>query len=155
MQQSEGKGDGASGSDHFLHQRVLEVEDIYKHSDKGPGIGKGELAVVQFMISWRKHGLSKPTRWLVTSTNTGQLMVILLVMAMGMLYTVSITVIKVTVKRDVQEHTDCLYVNRVSGAIRPLRDEINSAWPLMEVWSVAGRTTEGVPLRPRVRLVGE
>ena len=75
---AEGEDDRGCRSDNFLHQRRVDVEGSHQRSDKGPGIGEGELAVVHYMIHWQKHCAQKPTKWLVTSTDTDQIMIILL-----------------------------------------------------------------------------
>lgn len=78
------EGEGASSSDHFLHQRRVDVKDVHPRSDTGPSIGgEGKLAVVHFMINWRKHCIRRPERRLVTLTDSDQPMVILLAMATG------------------------------------------------------------------------
>lgn len=67
----------------------------------GPGIGE-ELAVVHYIISWRNHCMLKSGKWLETSSDTDQLIVILLAMATGVIATKdtrSDSHVKVTTKR--------------------------------------------------------
>jgi len=129
------KGD-TPGCEKLLHQRIRDFGGVKPRSEMGPGIGEGELAAVHFIVNWRKHCALKPEKWLVTSSDTDELMVILLAMATGAIAaedTSSDSQVKVTIKRVINGETDYLYVNRVFYAICTLKDGSEEAWPSLEV----------------------
>lgn len=89
--------------------------------------------MVLFKISCHKHRMHKPAKWLITSNDADQPMIILLAMATSEPPAVHTRddpgVIKVTVKRVAQGHPSYLNVNQVSEATYALRDGSESAWP--------------------------
>lgn len=130
-----GERDGASVSWNLLHQSRAGVGDVDACGVTGPYIREGELAVVHFIIDWRKHCPLKEARWLVTPTGTDQLILILLAMAPGVLpavVTSSDSWVQVTIKCIIRGRLDYLYVIRVFAAMHALRDGSESAWPSVE-----------------------
>ena len=68
-------------------------------------------------------------RWLVTSIDTDQWMLVLLAMSCGYIEPQGSNAVQVTVKRIVSGGPRYILVNRVYGAIVTQRDGSESAWP--------------------------
>ncbi|CAM9984813.1 unnamed protein product, partial [Sphacelaria rigidula] len=102
---------------HLLWWRDGKGPDRSIHSAVGPGIGEGEMSAVHFIIHsgtlFQKH-LKK---WLMTSTDTDQWILVLLAMSCGHIEPQGSNAVQVTVKRIVNEGPRYILVNRVYRAI--------------------------------------
>ncbi|CAM9320725.1 unnamed protein product [Sphacelaria rigidula] len=118
-----------SSQRHLLWWRHGSGPDRSIHSAPGPGIGEGEMSTVHFIIhSGTLFGKSLK-KWLVTSSDTDQWIIVLLAMSSGCIKPHGAGAALVTVKRIVNGGPQYILVNRVYNAIESLRDGSHSAWP--------------------------
>ena len=104
-----------------------------QHEYPGTGVGEGELVTAHFIVNSWMYCEEPPTKWLVTSIDTDQWMIILLAMAVGKIRWAGPGKVDVTVKRVLSGGTDYIWVNRVYGALLGLTDGCESAWPKEDV----------------------
>ncbi|CAN0105118.1 unnamed protein product [Sphacelaria rigidula] len=114
---------------HLLWWRDGSGPDTSIHSTPGPGIGEGEMSTVHFIIhSGRLFGKSLK-KWLVTSIDIDQWIIVLLAMSSGFIKPHGSGAVLVTVNRIVKGGPQYILVNRVYSAIENLRDGSESARP--------------------------
>ena len=106
-----------------------------------PQIGEGEMATVHFIFNYRRY-LAPPValnKWLVTSVDTDQWVLILLAMGTGRISEEGSSRVDVTVARHLRSKTEYVHVNRVYDAILNLRNEgIHAGWPDKVPWLSGG-----------------
>lgn len=100
----------------YLHQRQADVDNVHAGWVRDQASGRGSS---QWCISrsiYRQQCVSKPAKWFVTAVDTGQPMIITLVVATGVLSAVDTTIdvrVKVSMNRVTQGPMDMFNVNRV------------------------------------------
>ena len=114
---------------HLLWWRDGRGSDRRIRSAVGPGIGEGEMSTVHLIIHSGALFKQHLKRWLVTSIDTDQWMLVLLAMSCGYIEPQGSNAVQVTVKRIVSGGPRYILVNRVYGAIVTQRDGSESAWP--------------------------
>lgn len=124
-----GGRDGVSGDDDLLHFRNGASVDTSVKRQRGPNIGEAELSVVHFIVWSEKYWGKTFDKWLVTSVDTDQWMIILLAMSAGKITPHGVGEVQVTVQRIVGGQTKFLLVNQAYKKICILQDGSDSAWP--------------------------
>ncbi|CAM9353942.1 unnamed protein product, partial [Hapterophycus canaliculatus] len=124
------QSENATGQEDLLHFRRGPGVGGGVQRQRGPGIGEAELSVVHFIVWSEKYWGRSFSKWMVTSVDTDQWMIILLAMSAGKIQPSGSAKVDVTVRRVVAGNAKYLYVNRVFDKICNLRDGSESAWPV-------------------------
>ena len=124
---------GGARAETFLQGRGRMVQDPRILKDLYPGIGEGEMSTVHFIVHHRRYykgGSMKLRKWLVTSVDTDQWMIILLAMGTGKIVAEGSDAVNVTVARHVRSTVEYLHVNRIFRAIAGLTEiGEHAGWP--------------------------
>ena len=107
----------------FLQGRGPMVQDSRVLRYLYPGIGEGEMLAVHFIVHFRRYckgGSKELRRWLVTSVDTVQWMIILLAMGTGKVVAEGAGAVNVTVAWHVRSTVGYINVNRIFKAIAGL-----------------------------------
>lgn len=113
----------------LLHFRHSGEVDVGVHQSRGPDIGEAELSVVHFIVWATFYFGTYFTKWLVTSVDTDQWIILLLAMAVGKIKPRGDGAVQVTVQKIVSGAARYLWVNRAFVKICELEDGAVSAWP--------------------------
>ena len=116
----------------FLQGQGDTVDTQGSFSRPYPRIGEGEMATAHFVVNYRRYrtaGSPDLTKWLVTSVDTDQWMIILLGMGTGKIIVEGPQAVDVTVARHVKK-TEYIHVNSVYRSIARLTESNGDAgWP--------------------------
>ncbi|CAN0247626.1 unnamed protein product [Pylaiella littoralis] len=96
---------------------------------RGPDIGEAKLSLVHFIVQAKRYWGKDFDKWLVTSVDTDEWMIILLAMSTGKIKPQGPGTVEVTVQRIVGGVPRFLWVNRSFAKICELEAGIESAWP--------------------------
>ena len=101
-----------SGMEPLLHFRNGAASDSGVQRSRGPDVGEAELSLVHFSVWAKKYWGKSFDKWLVTSVDTDQLMIILLAMNTGKIEIHGPGMVDVTVQRIVGGVPKSIWVNR-------------------------------------------
>ena len=113
----------------LLHYRNGAATDggILRH--RGPNIGEAELSLVHFMVWAKKYFGQDVKRWIISSIDTDQWMIILLAMSTSKIRPSGPGMVDVAVRKGGRYYSQYIWVNRVYQSICALEDGSESAWP--------------------------